>query len=174
MTTINIEYAADASIAVTAWTTTLLTQEYAASAIFDNTTTKYVDILVGGIIEGDTVTGVIAVGETFDIYVGALYDKDVTTTAGGGIGALLDPGTPAEEVADTDFVKANLILFTSIAVEATTPDVDQGYVFNPKSVAQFFGGVLPQKIFFVLHNNTGASLGAGSALNAVGITYMSA
>ncbi len=174
MAVINVTYSADAAIAVTQWGTSLATQEWAASAIFDNTGTLYVDLLVGGIIEGDTATGVIAVGETFDIYVGALYDKDTTTTAGGGIDALLDPGTPAEEVEDVDFVKANLILFTSVAVEATAPDADQGYVFNPKGVAQFFGGVLPQKIFFVLHNNTGASLGAASALNSVGITYTSA
>jgi len=168
-TVTNITYSADAEIATTIWTTTLAGGEWGTSAIFDNTSTLYVDLLVGGEIAAAATT--IAAGESFDIYIGALYDKDTTTTAGGGIGALLDPGTPAEEVEDTDFVKANLILFTSISPEATTPDTTQDYVFNPKACAQFFSGVLPQKIFFLLHNNTGSALATGSILNSVGITY---
>ena len=83
MATTNIAYSSDTAIAVTAWTTTLLTQEWATSAIYDNTSNLYVDLLVGGVIAADTTTGTMAAGETFDIYVGALYDKDTTTTAGG-------------------------------------------------------------------------------------------
>lgn len=172
MAVTNITYSADTSIAVTAWGTSLLAGEKATSAIFDNTSTLYVDALVGGIIELDATTPVA--GETLDIYVGALYDKDVTSTPGGGIDSLMDPGTPAEEVADTDFVLANLILFKSIALEATTPATAQGYQFNPTAVAQFFGGNMPQKIYFLLHNNTSGAIAAGSALNLVGITYTTA
>ena len=159
-----------AAIAVTLWSTGLAGGEFATSAIFDNTSTNYIDLLVGGIIELDATTPLL--GETLDIYIGALYDEATTTTAGGGIDALLDPGTPAEEVADVDFVLANLILFKSVSVEATTPAVAQGYVFNPTACAQFFGGILPQKIYFMLHNNTGGTLAAGSVLNSVGITYV--
>jgi hypothetical protein len=83
----------------------------------------------------------------------------------------MDPGTPAEEVEDTDFVLANLILFKSLQIELLTPATAQGYQFNPQGCAQFFGGIMPQKIYFLLHNNTGAALAAGSALNSVGITY---
>ena len=164
-----ITYAADAAIAVTQWGTGLTSGQFATSAIFDNTSTLYLDVLVGGIIELDATTPLV--NETLDIYVGALYDKDTTSTPGGGIDSLMDPGTPAEEVEDTDFVLANLILFSSISLEATTPATAQGYQFNPKGVAQFFGGVLPQKIYFMLHNNTSGAIAAGSALNAVGITY---
>ena len=83
----------------------------------------------------------------------------------------MDPGTPAEEVADTDFVLANLILFKSISLHSTTPAAALGYQFNPQGCAAFFNGVLPQKIYFLLHNNTGGALVTGSALNSVGITY---
>ena len=168
----NITYSADTTIAVTQWSTGLAATQYATSAIFDNTSTNYVDLLVGGIIELDATTPVV--GDTLDIYIGALYDKDTTTTPGGGIDSLMDPGTPAEEVADTDFVKANLIMFRSIAVEATTPATAQGYQFNPQGCAQFFGGIMPQKIYFLLHNNTAGTLATGSALNSVGITYTTA
>jgi len=167
-----ITYAADAAIAVTQWSTGLAAGQFATSAIFDNTSSLYIDVLVGGIIELDATTPVL--GDSLDIYIGALYDKDVTTTPGGGIDSLMDPGTPAEEVEDTDFVKANLILFKSVQVEATTPATAQGYQFNPQGCARFFGGVMPQKIYFLLHNNTAGTLAAGSALNAVGVTYSTA
>lgn len=167
-----ITYSADAAIAVTQWGTGLTADQWACSAIFDNTSSLYVDLLVGGIIELDAITPVL--GDSLDVYIGALYDKDTTSNAGGGIDALLDPGTPAEEVEDTDFVKGNLILFDAVQVEATTPATAQGYVFNPQGCAQFFGGVLPQKIFFLLHNNTAGAIAAGSALNSVGITYTTA
>lgn len=172
MAVTNITYSADASIAVTQWDTGLAPGESATSAIFDNTSTVYVDLLVGGIIELGATTPLV--GETLDIYIGALYDKDTTSTPGGGIDSLMDPGTPAEEVEDTDFVRANLILFKSVALEITTPATAQGYQFNPTACAQFFGGIMPQKIYFLLHNNTGGTLVTGSALNSVGITYTTA
>ncbi len=166
-----ITYGSDVAIAVTLWSTGLAPGEFATSAIVNNIGNLFIDLLVGGIIELGATTPVA--GNTLDIYIGALYDKDVTTTPGGGIDSLMDPGTPAEEVEDTDFVLANLILFKSISIEADTPATAQGYQFNPQGCAQFFGGVLPQKIFFLLHNNTAGTLVAGSALNSVGITYTS-
>ncbi len=172
MATTNIAYSADAAIAVTAWDTSLTTGLSATSAIFDNTSTLYMDLLVGGLIELGATTPLV--GDTLDIYIGALYDKDTTNTPGGGIDSLMDVGTPAIETEDVDFVKANLILFKSVAVEATAPAIAQSYAFNPIACAQFFGGVLPQKIYFLLHNNTGGTLVTGSALNSVGITYITA
>ena len=169
MSETKIAYSADAAIAVTLWSTGLAAGQSATSAIFDNTSTLYMDLLVGGIIELDATTPVA--GDSLDIYIGALYDKDTTTTPGGGIDSLMDPGTPAEETEDTDFVLANMILFKSVRLEATIPATAQGYQFNPQGCAQFFGGVMPQKIYFMLHNNTAGTLAAGSALNSVGITY---
>lgn len=164
-----ITYGSDVALGVTDWATTLLTQEWATSALFDNSTSQFDDVLVGGIIEGDTVTGVIAAGESFDIYIVGRYSAGANDF-GGGIDALL--GVSVEEVEDVDFVKANLKLLVSIQVEPTAPDVDQGYHWGPISVEQFFGR-MPQFFMLLLHNNTGASLGASSDVNTVGITYTS-
>ena len=170
MATTNIAYAADEAIAVTAWGTGLAATQYASSAMFDNTTNKYVDVLVGGILELDATTPVA--GDTLDIYVSGNYQTATATDMGGGIDALFDAAT--EEVADTAFNPLNLTFLTSVAVEATTPATAQGYHFGPVSIAAAFGGTMPQKFFLVLHNNTAGTMAAGSNVNAVGITYTSA
>jgi len=162
-----ITYDTDAALAVAAWTTTLLTGEAATSAIFDNTSTLYQDVLVGGVIEADTVTGVMAAGEDYQIYIIGQY-SETATDMGGGIDALL--GAAGEEVEDVSWVKANLTPLTTINLEATTPDTQQGYHWGPLSVAQFFGS-MPKRFMLLLVNNTGASLGSGSDVNTTGITY---
>lgn len=169
MSITKVKYTDRGQIAIALWSTGLAPTEFATSDIYDNTVNLDMDLLVGGLIELGATTPIL--GDTLDIYVGALYEKDTTSTPGGGIDSLMDPGTPAEVVADVDFVKANLILFKSVSVEATTPAVAQSYAFNPTAVAQFFGGILPEKIYFLLHNNTAGTLVAGSALEAVGISY---
>ena len=68
MSVTKITYSADAAIPVTAWDTSLTTGLSATSAIFDNTTTLYMDLLVGGIIELGGTTP--AVGDSMDIYIG--------------------------------------------------------------------------------------------------------
>lgn len=163
-----IKYGSNVSLGVSNWVTSLLTQEWATSSIFDNSSSLFDDVLIGGIVEGDTATGVIAAGESFDIYIIGQYSATVTDM-GGGIGASF--GAANEVTEDVAFVKANLILVTAISVEPTAPDVDQGYQWGPMGVAQFFGGVMPHNFMLLLHNNTGASLGAGSDVNTVGITY---
>ena len=165
-----IKYAADAAIAVTEWAATLAAGQFATSAIFDNTTTLYLDVLLGGILELDATTP--AIGDTMDIYIVGNYDVDTVTDMTGGIDALLDAAT--EEVEDTAFVKANLILLASVSVEKTTPATAQGYHWGPIGVAQFFGGVMPQKFMLILHNNTTGTMAAGPDVNAVGITYTTA
>jgi len=170
MAVTKITYSADAAIAVTEWDTTLAAGQYATSAIVDNTSNLYVDMLVGGILELDATTPVV--GDTMDIYISAQYDTDTATTMTGGIDALFDAAT--EEAVDVAFVKANLILLTSVSVEATTPANAQGYNWGPIGVAQFFGGVMPQKFFLTLHNNTAGTMAAGPVVNSVGITYTTA
>lgn len=167
MAVTKVTYAADSALAVTEWDATLAGGEYATSAIYDNTSNLYMDVLVGGVLELDASTPVV--GDTMDIYIVAQYDTDTATTMTGGIDALFDAAT--EEAADTAFVKANLILFESVNVEELTPATAQGYNWGPKGVAQFFGGVVPQKWMLVLHNNTGGTMAAGPVVNTVGITY---
>jgi len=164
-----ITYAADEAIAVTEWDTTLAAGQFATSAIFDNTSNLYIDVLVGGILELDATTPVA--GDTMDIYIVGNYDTDTATDMGGGIDALLDAAT--EETEDEAFVKANLTLFTSVSVEAGTPATAQGYHWGPLGVAQFFGGVMPKKFMLILHNNTAGTMAANPNVNAVGVTYTS-
>lgn len=125
------------------------------------------DVILGGVIEADTVTGVMAAGETYDIYIVGQY-SETATDMGGGIDALF--GAAGEEVEDVSWVKANLEILKSVALEATTPDTAQGYHWGPISVAQFFG-VMPKRFMLLLVNNTGASLGSGSDVNTTGVTF---
>ncbi len=173
MAVTKITYGADVALAVTAWGTGLTTGLAATSAIFDNSTDLFMDVLVGGEIDSATVTGTVAAGESYDIYIAGQY-SDTVTDMGGGIDALF--GAAGQEVEDTSWVKANMILFASINPEATNPDTDlpQTYHWNPRSVAQYFGGLMPKAFLLLLHNNTGASMGATNTVNTVGVTYTTA
>jgi len=169
MTTSNIAYSADTAIAVTAWES-LAADSWATSANVDNTSNLYIDMLVGGEIAASATT--IAAGESFDIYVAARYDKDVTTSYGGGIGTSL--AAASAETEDTDFTPLNFVFLTSVSVEATAPDTTQDYIWGPVSIAQAFGGIMPQHFILALHNNTGSAMTTGNVINSVGITYTSA
>jgi len=164
-----ITYGSDVALAVTEWDATLAAGQFATSAIFDNTTDLFVDVLCGGVLELDATTPVA--GDTMDIYISGQYSGTATDMTG-AIDALF--GAATEEVEDTAFVKANLILFKSVSVEATTPATAQGYHWGPIGVAQFFGGVMPQRFMFTLHNNTAGTMAAGPDVNTVGITYTTA
>lgn len=169
MTTNNIAYGADTALAVAAWTTTLAAGEWATSAIFDNSSSLFVDVLIGGVIELSATTPVA--GDTMDVYICAQY-SDTATDMTGGIDALL--GAAVEEVEDVSFVKANLILMVSVSVEATTPATAQGYHWGSISVASFFGGIMPKRFMLLLNNNTAGALAAGSDVNTIGITHTDA
>ncbi len=161
-----IKYGSDVALAVTEWDATLAAGEFATSAIFDNTTSLFMDVLVGGVLELDATTPVA--GDTMDIYVVGQYSGTATDMTG-AIDALLNAET--EEVEDTAFVKANLTLLASVSVEATIPATAQGYHWGPVGVAQFFGGLMPQRFMLILHNNTAGTMAAGPDVNTVGITY---
>jgi hypothetical protein len=172
MATTNIAYAADTAITLTAWSTSLANGDFAYSQVVDNSTNLYVDAYVGGDIAFSTaVGGPIVAGDTMDIYVVGQY-SDTATDLTGAIDALADWDT--EEAEDTAFVKANCKLMVSLSPQATTPDTTQDLHFGPIGVAQFFGGILPKKWGLLLHNNTAATLGSGSTVNYVGITYTTA
>jgi len=168
MAELKIKYATDSALAVTEWDATLAAGQFATSAIYDNTSTLYTDVLVGGVLELDATTPVA--GDTMDIYIAGQY-SETATDMGGGIDALFDAAT--EEVVDTAFVTANLVLFAVVSVEATTPATAQGYHWGPVSVASAFGGIMPKRFMLVLHNNTAGTMAAGPDVNTTGITYTS-
>jgi len=176
MTTTNIAYAADAAIVATNWDA-LASDDWATLPAFDNTSTLYVDVLLGGKLHFDTVTGIILAADSFDIYLAALYDKDVASSYTGGI----DTAFTANDVtiaADVEFNPLNLKLLSVVKPEATTPDTEQSYNWGPFSVASRFDGIMPQKFILVGHNNSNdAVLKAATSdhiINAVGITYTNA
>lgn len=176
MATIKIAYAADAAIVATNWDA-LASDDWATLPVVDNITNLYVDVLIGGKIHFDTVTGTIVAGDSFDIYVAALYDKDVASSYTGGI----DTAFTADDssiAADVEFNQLNLIPLLSVKPEATTPDTEQSYNWGPIGIAGFFNGILPQKFILVGHNNsTSAVLAAATSdhvVNVVGIHYTSA
>lgn len=175
MAVTKITYAADAAIVATNWES-LAADGYASLPAVDNTTNLFIDVSVGGQIDLDTTTGIIVAGESFDIYVAAQFDYDTASSYNSGI----DTGLTANDstlTADTDFNPLNLIFLTSVAVEATTPDVSQGYNWFVGSVAQAFGGIMPKRWMLVGHNNTGATTTATvstTIINYNGITYTTA
>jgi len=170
MTTSNIAYSADTAISATAWES-LAADDWASSADVDNTSNLYVDMSVGGVIAASATT--IAAGESFDIYVAARYDKDITTSYQGGVDAAFG-AADSTLTEDTEFTPLNLIFLTSVSVEATAPDTTQDYNWFVGSIAQAFGGIMPQHFMLVLHNNTGSAMTTGNVINSVGITYTSA
>lgn len=165
MAVTKVTYAADEAVTITNWSTSLAADQWASSALIDNTTNLYVDALVGGFLELGTTTP--AAGDTCEIYVSGNYQTATVTDMGAGIDALFDANV--EEAPGTGFMSQNLRLLEIIEMEA-----NEGYHWGPVSIASAFGGVLPQKYFLVLHNNTSAAMAAGSNVNLVGITYTSA
>ena len=172
MAVTKITYAADAAVTVTTWGTGLANGEFAVSAVIDNSSSLYVDAYIGGDIAVSTATGgPIVAGDSMDLYVIGQY-SDTSTDLTGAIAALLGYGN--EEAVDVAFIKANLKLVVSIQVQIATPDTTEDLHYGPEGIAQHFGGVMPKKWAIILHNNTAATLGSGSNLNVVGITYTTA
>ncbi len=163
-----IFYDTKASLNVDLWDSALTSQTSATSALFDNTSTLYVDVQIGGFVD---FTGTSAVaGDSVDLYIAGNYDTATATDMTGGIDALFDASTI--EVADTGFIRANLPLIHSIQLHGT-PTTVIGYNWGPFYVSQFFGGHMPQKFFLLCHANTASSLAGTNAanVNTVGITY---
>jgi hypothetical protein len=165
-TTTEIQYTAAVAMTISSWTTTLLQDQIASSAIVDNQTNKYVDVLVGGLIEQGTTTP--GAGDSYDMYAYGIYDEATSSALTGGIDGLFT-GADEEEIDGTDLVLANMPLITSVSAIANV-----GYHWGPIALAQFFGGVLPPKWGIVVHNNSAtADLAAGSALEYIGVKYTS-
>jgi len=127
------------------------------STAIDNTTNKYLDALLSGLITTGTSP---TVGTTIEVWAyGSLADTPT-------YGDVLD-GTDSNETFTSVNVKLSILkLVTTITIDSTS---NRGYYFGPTSLAMLFGGVLP-KLWggFVAHNT-------GVALNSTGgnhnITY---
>lgn len=125
------------------WTpASLANSSYDGSASVTNTTNKYIDVLVGGkITTGTTPT----VDTLIQIFAYGSWDGGTTFTAGisGSDGGT--PGTGEENL---------LKLVDVIKVDATS---DHTYEWGPVSLAQVFGGLLPEDWGLVVYNGTGVA-----------------
>ena len=173
MTVTKITYASDEPIVATNWDA-LASDAWASLPAFNNAANLYVDVLLGGRVHFDTATGTILAADSFDIYLSALYDKDIDSSYTGGIDLLLK-ANDAALVEDVEFNPLNLKFLTSVKPEAGTADIEQSYAWGPYSVAGLFGGLMPQKFIIIGHNNSNDAVlkatTSDNVVNAVGITY---
>lgn len=142
MATVTVNYAARATVT---WTPeSLANGSNDFSAVVDNTSNKYVDVLVSGkITTGTTPT----VNTVLTIYA---YAEDGNGQYTAGVSGS-DGGTAgANEL-------TQLAVIATIVVDATS---NHTYEWGPVGLAQFFGGVLPPKWGIGILNGSGAALHA--------------
>lgn len=146
MTTTKESFGAQ-GVAITCTITSLTTTSARQSAALDNTTNLYLDALVTATIKSGasatTTTG------TAVIYAYGTVDGGTTYTEGAS-------GSDAA-ITLTSPTNARIIGIINIVANATT------YTGGPFSVAQAFGGILPQKWGIIVLNSTGGTLDASTA-----------
>lgn len=115
------------------------------SGVIDNTTDKFVDVLVSGLwTSGTTPTANTQVL----IYVGALRDDTVYPD-------VFDGTSSAETVTSAGVGRGFLKLAAVLDVDSNT--TGRAYDCGPFSVAKLFGGVMPPKWFLFITHNTGVN-----------------
>jgi len=134
------------------------------SSQIDNTSNKFMDCLVSGVVSvGTTPT----TNTVIAIYVWGAETSLATTALD-----VLDGTDSAETLTNSGILNA-LRLGATVAVPATTSDVQ--YIVLPFSVASLFGGVMPKFWGLFVSHNTGVAL-RNNAVNTnsfefVGIKY---
>lgn len=164
MATVNIAYAASATLtnAVESLATSSTFVAGYESAVFDNTTTKYDDVLLAGKVTTGTAP---TVNTNILIYVVAPIDDTPTWPD------VFDGTTSGETLTSVNMGSGFLKLAAVITVTATS---DLGYHFGPVSVAQLFGGIMPYKFLVYTTHNTAVNLnatGGNHVFKTTGITY---
>ena len=155
MATTTINYASPAPVTITY--ASLADGGYRESTAVDNSSNKYIDALVGGIVRigSPTADGTIA------IYAYGTYDGTEYTAGLDGSDGTITWGTTPSTTGVDGYL--NLPLLGVISVDGTDDSDDARW--GPFSVAQAFGGILPQKWGVVIKNSTGASLHATGTNN---------
>lgn len=136
------------------------------SSEIDNTTNKYLDALVQGVVSvGTTPTA----NTSISVYVYG-SDRSLAGSAwptGGGLNPL-DGTDSAETFTNSGPLYSMLRLGAIINVLAATSDL--AYYLAPFSVAQLFGGVMPQFWGLYVAHNTGVNL-RNNAVNTDSFRY---
>lgn len=138
-----------------------------SSAIFDNSQTLNIDVIVGGSLQ----VGAVTAAGTIDIYVAGSWDGTEFTSGVDAGDGTITWGTTGSTHVNGEF---GLTLLDSISVAAT--DDNNDITFGGYSIAQAFGGTMPQKFCIVVENNTDIALhatGTNNHLDTVGVKYVS-
>lgn len=147
MATATLNYAASATITIAPENVASSTDFTAGveSTVIDNSTNKYVDALVSGFwTSGTTPTA----NTTVAVYAYAQQDDTPTYPD------TLDGTSSAETITGGNINSAVRLLGT---LSVTTNTSNRAYYLAPTSVAQAFGGILPQRWGLFISHNTGVN-----------------
>lgn len=119
------------------------------SNVIDNTTNKYVDVLLAGRFKANNTAP--TAGGQIQMWVGAILNDTPTYPD------VFDGTGSAETVTSADIRNSILRLAGAVVNDATSNRV---YEMAPVSVASLFGGVMPPKWFVFVTQSTGQNLNA--------------
>lgn len=165
--TINIAYAASVSIGVTNLHSLAYSSTFTSgweSGVIDNTSNKYVDVLLAGNFTSNASVAPTA-NTSILVYVYAVQDDAPTYPDG------MDGTESTDSVTSANVGAGFLKLAAVLPLDASTSRV---FYFGPVSVAQLFGGIMPNKWgVFVTHNAgaTSSLAGSGNKIAYTGVTY---
>ncbi len=120
------------------------------SAVIDNTTNLYLDVLVSGKITAGTSP---TASRSIEVWAVGSWD-------GTNWPDVFDGTESAETITSAD-IKASVCRF--VAAMATANVSDRTYHFGPASLASAFGGTLPPKISLFVTHSTGVALNSTAA-----------
>lgn len=125
----------------------------------DNTTNKYLDILIAGKV----TTGTTPTAGTIGIYIVGILDDTTWPDVFDGTGS-------AETVTSADIKNAICRPVIEMVTDTTS---NRAYPFGPVSVAALFGGALPKKFVVFVAHSTVAALNATAGNHAIYLTGVS-
>ena len=147
MADLKLSYPAASDLTITlaslASDTSLLTGR--ESAVIDNSTNLYLDILISGKITAGTSP---TASRSIEVWAVGSWD-------GTNWPDVFDGTESAETITSAD-IKASVCRF--VAAMATANTSDRTYHFGPMSLASAFGGTLPPKVVLFVTHSTGVAL----------------
>lgn len=168
MATVNIAYAASVAVFASTDLDSLASSSTLVSglesAVIDNTTNKYVDVLLSGRFKANNTAPTS--GGQIQMWVGAILNDTPTYPD------VFDGTMSTETVTSADIRNSIMRLAGAVVNDATSNRV---YEMAPVSVASLFGGVMPNKWWVFITQSTGQALNATSSNGGqcwyTGITY---
>ena len=148
---------------ITCTLTSLGSATWRQSAEVDNSTNKYVEVLVGGQVQA----GALSADGTLEVYAYGTWDGASYT---GGVGSTDQAITWGTTGATSVYGYLQLPLLRVASIAST--DDNEIIHWGPTTVSPCFGGVMPTKWGLVFRNNTNTALGTtASAITYQGIKF---